>query len=164
MHVYIYMHVYKSWYLRASPHSIRQHTSAYIRHTSAYVPMRGELISTRIASLLDTVGIRQHTSAYVSIRQRMSAYVPLRGELVSTRIAPLLSLVLPFPLVSIQHTSAYVSIHASAYAPDVALCARSTNSSSALLHTSAYVSIRQHTSAYTLCACSTPSSSAYIAV
>jgi hypothetical protein len=60
-------------------------------------------------------------------------------------------MVLPFSLVGMRQHTAYVSIreHAAAYAPVVALCARSTTSSSALLHTSAYdVSIRQHTSAY----------------
>ncbi len=63
------MYINKSWYLRASPHVIRQQTSAYIRHASAYVPMRGELASTRIAPLLATVSIRQHTSAYVGVCQ-----------------------------------------------------------------------------------------------
>ncbi len=71
-------------------------------------------------------------------------------------------------LVSIQHTSAYVSIHASSMwnlSAYVSIrqhwpaCASSMWTSSAYVsirqHTSAYVSIRQHTSAYMPRACGT---------
>jgi hypothetical protein len=55
---------------------IRQHTSAYVRHTSAYVSIRQHTLAyVRHASAY--VSIRQHT-AYVSIRQHTSAYVSIR--------------------------------------------------------------------------------------
>jgi hypothetical protein len=89
-----------------------QHTSAYARHTPAYVSSDYYLYSARPAHQHASNGpsqwwgalatclyyrIRQHTSAYVSIRQHTSAYVSIVVGCFGH-------------LPVVPHTSAYVSI------------------------------------------------------
>ncbi len=95
------------------------------QHTSAYVSIRSNLISSPLPTV-KVPYIRQHTyisqdtSAYVSIRQHTPAYVSIR-----------------------QHTSAYGRISS----PMLHMC-RHTVIHVSSYYKSAYVSIRQHTSAY----------------
>jgi isocitrate/isopropylmalate dehydrogenase len=106
---------------RSTRNSIRQHTSAYVKHTTAYVKCESAVgRSTRNS-------IRQHTSAYVSIRQHTSAYVSIRQHTSNANLQS--DAALSTAYVSIrQHTSAYVSIHqhTSAYVKCESAVGRST--------------------------------------
>jgi hypothetical protein len=116
--------------------SIRQHPSANVNTTSAYVSCMAALRSSNVNTI---TCIRRHMSAYVSIRQHTSACVCCMAALRSSNVNTITSRArtlahcatwrrrTPESRCQTPHTSAYVSTRQ---------------------HTSADVSIRQHTSAY----------------